>query len=125
MKTIHMQTIPGPSGVRKGRPYAIDAKPGHQATIVVGESITLHGEHKKSEGIYALYNRTFRLGDTAEYDSFNLSYTGEIVSIGEKSITVRDGKKLHRLSIYEFDWRNFDLNLEAIEARNFEHLQTC
>lgn len=64
------------------------------------------------------YDITFRIGDTAEYDSYNFIYTGKIVSITEKSVTfeTREGKK--RLSLPQFAWRNFDFNLQRVESEN-------
>lgn len=68
------------------------------------------------------FNRTFKIGDLCEYDSFNFAYTGNITSIGAKTITVDPGKGYGaqtRLSLNEFVGRNykFDLNKIANERR--------
>lgn len=68
---------------------------------------------------------TFRVGDTAEYDSYNLKYLGEITKITQKAITIvaykgTQSETAHRLSLYEFCWRNDDFDLEKVRAENAE-----
>lgn len=65
---------------------------------------------------------TFKIGDIAEYDSYNLSYLGKIVSITEKTVTIepRYEKTKRRLKLYEFAWRNYNFNLEQVEKENHE-----
>ena len=56
-----------------------------------------------------------------EYDSFNLHYTGPILAIGAKTISVRitgGSKKMMKPS--EFAWRNWDLDLAKLRAQNAE-----
>jgi hypothetical protein len=62
----------------------------------------------------------FMLGDFAEYDSYNLSYIGEIVSITEKTVTIRPQYETtkRRLSLSDFCWRNYNFNLEKTKADN-------
>jgi hypothetical protein len=53
------------------------------------------------------FSKIFRIGDWAEYDSYNLSYDGKICSIGEKSVTIEayPGSKCaekHRLDLWSF-----------------------
>lgn len=67
----------------------------------------------------------FVLGDQAEYDSFNLNYLGTITSITDKTVTItkqygNNKPDIHRLSIYEFCWRNYNFDLEVIRAKNNE-----
>lgn len=63
---------------------------------------------------------SFVVGDTAEYDSYNLSYTGEIVKITDKCVTIvaykghRGMEKTHRLDLDTFCWRNH--NFDAVET---------
>lgn len=69
--------------------------------------------------------KTFKLGDTAEHDSYNFAYLGDIVSITEKTVTITDRvgeptSRLHRLDMYTFCWRNWDLDLVATAKRNME-----
>lgn len=67
---------------------------------------------------------TFVVGDTAEYDSYNLSYTGKIIKITDKTVTIAktsgNGVKKHQLHINEFCWRNFNFNAADTAARNRE-----
>jgi hypothetical protein len=55
------------------------------------------------------FERVFVLGDEAAYSGYNLTYTGEIIAIGNKTVTIRDGAT-RRLGLYDFMvWnRNFD-----------------
>jgi hypothetical protein len=83
--------------------------------IVAGRSVHLF---KEKNGVIVT-GRLFVIGDSAEYDSFNLSYVGVIDSITPKTVTIvktrgSDAVK-HRLSMYEFCWRNF--NFDEIEMR--------
>jgi hypothetical protein len=69
--------------------------------------------------------RRFEVGDEVEYDSFNLSYTGPILAIGKKTVTVEStfkGKK--RLKAEEFGWRNWNFNAGETARRNAEILQS-
>lgn len=64
---------------------------------------------------------TFKVGDMAEHDSYNLSYYGVITQITEKTVTILDdcfGKK--RLKLDTFAWRNYDFDLDRVQAENFE-----
>ena len=69
---------------------------------------------------------TFDIGDTAEYDSYNLQYLGTITKITEKCVTIVAYKgdpnmeKTHRLDLNEFCWRNHDFNLTEITRRNHD-----
>jgi hypothetical protein len=66
------------------------------------------------------FARTFRVGDEAEYDSYNLSYIGTIVAIGEKTVSIADGSKTTRLDLYTFALRNWDFDAERARKRNSE-----
>lgn len=118
-KTVTVEQIKERDSKRFGRHIPGRVADGHKATIVLGESITLHGVDR---GL--AYSKTFKIGDTAAYHSYNFVYTGEIVAIGEKTITIKDHDTVTRLALYSFDWRNFDLDLESIAARNHETMMT-
>lgn len=67
----------------------------------------------------------FVIGDIAEYDSWNLSYTGIIRQITEKTVTIEaysgtSNAKKHRLKLETFAWRNYRFNAERIARENFE-----
>jgi hypothetical protein len=74
---------------------------------------------------------TFRLGEMAEYDSYNLSYYGPIVAISEKTISIiskydqakfarGDKVRVHRLDLYSFAWRNISFDVIKQAASNAE-----
>lgn len=70
---------------------------------------------------------SFVVGDTAEYGSYNLSYTGDIVKISDKCVTIvawpgTRNAQIHRLSMNEFCWRNHTFNAEKTAARNAEEM---
>lgn len=69
--------------------------------------------------------RTFKVGDTAEYDSYNLSYLGEITKITQRAVTIVAYKgslneKAHRLDLHKFCWRNYKFDLAKTQAENSE-----
>jgi len=112
-----------------------EPKTGHHAEILPGQWIRLFGEtvkvsYKGVPGQWTRveevvpYSKTFKIGDLAEFDSFNLSYVARITSITEKTVTFEDDcQGVKRLSIYEFDWRNYDFDLEATRERNAQESQ--
>jgi hypothetical protein len=131
-KVIEIETLKSRDWVRFGVKHEGQVFEGHHATIRVGESITLHGiadhydlMHKPTGGIDRTtlrmpYTRTFKIGDIVEVGSFNLTYVGAIVSIGEKVITVQEDHRSSpkRMPIHEFAQRNWNLDLAAIRERN-------
>lgn len=66
--------------------------------------------------------QTFKVGDQAEYDSFNLSYYGEIVNITDKSVTIAKtySSKKHRLDLNQFCWRNYNFDVDRASKENSE-----
>lgn len=90
----------------------------YNADIEPGKSIRLYGFIRNAVTPQD-FEKVFRIGERAEYDSYNLTYTGIIESIGEKTVSIREnGGKMHRLSLYEFCWRNCDFDLARIEDSN-------
>lgn len=68
-----------------------------------------------------VYDLTFKIGDTCVYDSFNIIYTGSIVSISEKTIAIDRGagySKKVMLDIATFIRRNQDYDARRIESNN-------
>lgn len=65
---------------------------------------------------------SFRVGETAEYGSYNFRYIGKIVSITDKTVTIysETRRRNYRLSMYEFCWRNINFNEETVTAQNIE-----
>jgi len=92
----------------------------YEVSLVPKKSIAV-----KRVGKYATSPIEFKVGDWAEYDSYNLTYVGKIVAISPKSVTIDvnakyswEKPKMKRLNLYEFSWRNYDFNLESIAAKN-------
>jgi len=56
--------------------------------------------------------KVFHLDDEAEYDSYNLKYTGQIKSITTKNVIIqpRFGSRTKRLDFRAFAWRNYDFD---------------
>ena len=105
------------------------------ATVTPGRGtdaeITLHGTKPRwmaeIKGMVTHpYSRTFRVGETVEYDSYNLSYTGVITSIGKKTVTVDPGRGggKRRLTLHTFNWRNWDFDAEETAVKNREMMVT-
>lgn len=90
------------------------------------KSIRLYGTFNNLTAGPRQYDITFRIGDVAEYDSYNLKYTGRIVSIGEKTVTIEDrhngcsAPSRRRLDLADFANRNWDFDAEKIAAHNRE-----
>ena len=67
------------------------------------------------------FDRTFKIGDTVTYDSYNFIYLGQIVKIGPKTVTVKtDLRDNVRMDLFDFIRKNRLLDLETIEKENNE-----
>lgn len=113
-----METIPVVAKGRKFRGHQYSDEPTKVvAHIDRNKSIRLVGEYSNHD-----VDIMFKVGDIAEYGSYNLHYLGTIVKITDKGVTIdpKYGERTKRLSLNEFMWRNHDFNLERIEARNAE-----
>lgn len=115
MKSIIIKDIPTPA--RKYR--TSEPNVGMNVELMPGHWIRLFGvDHNRISGPLN-YDKTFKVGDYAEYDSYNLKYTGRIVAIGKKTVTIEDMyKKNRRLTLYEFTWRNRDYDEKEIADHN-------
>ena len=90
------------------------------ADIEPGKWIRIYGAYNNARPGEQEFDRLFEVGDVVEYDSYNNSYTGPIVAIGRSTVTIdkdRSSKQIARLSLYEFIWRNYDLDLERIARK--------
>lgn len=105
--------------VRNIAPKLPDPLSDMHAEIELGKSIRIFGSEYGDA-----YDRTFALGDIAEYDSYNLSYMGEIVSITAKNVIIQPGhgRPKKRLSLYQFSWRNKKFDAAAAQAANAEEM---
>ncbi len=94
------------------------------AVVTPGKSIRLVGLAYPGDprGEQRPYDRTFVIGETAAYDSFNMTYCGTIKSIGAGgNVTVQKDHgrtRCARLDAEHFTWRNYKLDLAAIAQRN-------
>ena len=116
-----------PIRTRKGVMYGGKATQ-YQAEIVPGKSIRIVTDQMTGydgKPIYTHFDKTFKVGDTAEYDSYNLSYFDRIEKITETQVWIHDHtyNKTKRLSIWEFAWRNYDFNLAKKKRDNSDDLQ--
>ena len=90
----------------------------YRVYVSPGETVEIH-THRNDALVHVT---TFRVGDPAEYDSFNLKYIGEIKSISPKTITIqpRADRRSRRLKLETFAWRNANFDLERITQENRE-----
>lgn len=101
---------------RFGTVYPSEKTP-YAATVIPGKSITIVRYDNNGE-VYM--ENHFHIGDEAEYDSFNLQYTGEIVKITEKAVTITNHGRNYRLDLHKFAWRNIDFDAEEVAKKNAE-----
>lgn len=99
--------------------HVLATAPGKErfADVHPGSHVILHGNDHSG----ASYTKTYRVGDSAEYGSYNLSYYGDITAIGPKTVTItetRGSNTVHKLSIERFESRNRDWSPEKAFARN-------
>lgn len=94
-------------------------------TQILSSEYTVHITPKQSITIVRNGHEpnTFKIGDWAEYDSYNLSYSGIIRSITEKTVTIEaypnsTMSRKHRLKLDTFAWRNYNFSKEKCDAHN-------
>lgn len=122
---MHTVTNIQPKPVKRfGEVYTPEEKNSYNADILPKKSIRIYGEYKNSRDSSTHFDKVFKIGDRAEYDSYNLNYTGKIVGIGPKSVTIKDHGTKHRLTLHEFCWRNWDFDVERIARHNFSTAMT-
>lgn len=88
------------------------------AEIIKGESIRIFGVDG-NRFLPQSIDRTYEIGDRAAYDSFNLIYTGKIISITEKTVTIEadgGGKRLRLANFFSMNRQS----IEEIDAHNAE-----
>lgn len=104
----------------RGQEYTMES-------VVGAADVQAHVERNHSIRLVGRYNNrdidiTFKVGDLAEYDSYNLSYLGKITKITDKCVTIEPeytgGTK--RLDLHTFMWRNHDFDLEKTRKDNLE-----
>lgn len=106
----------------KGTKYRESVASLYEAVIVEGKSIKVRAMKTSatSKRLEMTEPKEFKIGDFAEFDSFNFSYIGTITGIGEKTVSIHSkGRgKTFRLDIHTFAWRNYDFDLAKAEAHN-------
>src|SRR6478735_721998 len=111
--TVVVRNIASKPTKRRGITYGPRVEAGQHAVIVPREKIVLWGVDRNKVSGLRPYRIEFKIGDSAEYDSFNFAYVGTIVAIGEKTVTIQDHGKNHVLDLYTFNWRNHGFDIEA------------
>jgi hypothetical protein len=98
---------------RFGQSYP--GQPSGMFAEVNGQSIRLTGSYNGKP-----VNIEFKVGDTVEYDSYNLRYLGVIEKITDKRVTVqpRYGARRKSMDLYSFAWRNYNFKLEDALEEN-------
>lgn len=97
----------------------------YYADIVPGVSIRIFGEYSNHVDGPRSFDKTFRIGDPAEYGSYNLKYNGRIVAIGAKTVAIKHyahTADVSRLDLYTFAWRNWDFDADKSAAHNAEEM---
>jgi hypothetical protein len=107
-------------GTKRRSPTATE----YEVDVVRNERVTIRCTKKIIEDgvlVEREITNTFEMGDEAEYDSFNLKYTGEILSITPKTVSIRNMYgRTTRLSMNEFCWRNWDFDAVKVAEENAE-----
>lgn len=92
---------------------------GLNALVVPGDSVSLYGVNHNHVNGPQVIDRTFSVGDVATCGGRNIDFNGTIVSIGEKTVTIRQNVLGNRrFSIGDFARLNKDFSLEVSERRN-------
>ncbi len=90
------------------------ARNGYAFSLVAGDAVLV----VVPDGWHEL---TYRVGDEAVYDSYNLSYIGEITSISPKTITVQKKHSTRTTRMTHEKFVNYnDQPIEVVHARNAE-----
>lgn len=134
-KAVTVWEIATKDRVCHGNTYPGSVVEGHHAEIVPGVRVRLFGLLKAGrklvmgpEGRYvpceeSVYRVDFKIGDEAVCAGGNLTYTGTITAITAKTITVvqyhgTSNAHTYRMSLADFDGKNWDFDAEAIAKRN-------
>lgn len=104
----------------QGKKYQWEERNNYNADVEPGKSIRIFGTYNdhisKPE-----FDKTFEIGDQAVWGAYNLTYTGEIVSIGKSTVTITRfgiGERKKRLDLRSFCFWNWDYDAEKIAKHN-------
>lgn len=136
---VEMSEIRRKDSRRFGRVVPGEVLDGIRATIVPGESITLHGAvapgrryvlnpatgRHEPNARPMLFCNHFAMGDVAEVGSYNLVYTGIVVKITAKQVWVEEysgtpNARLYKFDIASFASKNWDFDAAEASKRNSE-----
>jgi hypothetical protein len=96
--------------------WSKDSTDNLNADIEKDVSIRIYGTYSGRD-----FDKTFKIGDVVEYDSYNLYYTNPIQAIKNTYVEVKGHYDRNvRMKLYDFIWRNYKLDLEKIAKENFE-----
>ncbi len=98
----------------------------YNADIMPGHSIRIFGVMTNHVGGPREFDRVFKIGDEAVYGSYNLIYTGRIVKIGPKTVTIKHYEHtsdVTQLQTFCFVDKNWNFNAERIAHHNAEESQ--
>lgn len=102
---------------RFGQTHEGRVSAGQNVEVIPGKSIRLFGVNANLVNGAQRYDHAFKVGDTAEYDSYNLHYFGEITGIGAKTVTIEAHGRKHRLNLHRFNFHNIE-DIEKKRERN-------
>ena len=108
---VELRNLRGKPWRRAGVMHEGQVAEGHHADIIPGKSIRIFGIETNRYGGPKAYDKTFKVGDEAEYGSYNLHYFGKILAVGAKTVRVETsstGGRARLLDPYEFSFRNRD-----------------
>lgn len=87
------------------------------ALVTPKDSVVLYGvNHSHVVGPVKI-DRSFAIGDACRYGGRNIDSIGVVDAIGEKTVTVRDGKTVKRFSIGDFARLNVNFDLKRSQIR--------
>ena len=110
--------------VRGGRRHEGEVMVGHHADVYPRNAIRLYGWETNARTPHT-YDRHFAIGDVAAYGGGNITDTGKIVSIGEKTVKIKDGSQVRALDIVSFSAWNRDFDAVTVAVRNARVLEGC
>jgi hypothetical protein len=93
------------------------------AVVTPGESVRTVGLRTNSVHGPSVLVREYKVGDQAEYDSYNLVYFAPIEAITPRTVVIGEkyaGGRKHRLTLAKFVEKNFDFDLAKAQKRNSE-----
>lgn len=119
-KVVTVETIMT-KGSKRRAPEKVEGK----ADIVRGKSIRIYGCEYAGTSHERPFDHTFEMGGVAVYGGYNLTYTGTVVSITEKTVIIEEehSSRRHNMDLAKFLSWNRHFNLAEISARNADTMQ--